>query len=518
MPNRPPDDEDPFVRSLREAGIRPLRPQRLRGGSPSHRRRVVLIGVALLVALLLFTPALAIRLSDWLWFREIGFERVFVTKIAAQWAIGLAAGALAFVVLYANARFALRGVDPDRETVHGYVGGIGALTAEMRGTIERKAATLALPWTAFLSVMMALAMAPQWITALQAINRTPFGRTDPVFGRDVGYYVFVLPAIETALGYAFSILVLSLLFVALPIHLIRAEIGWLEGRLVVRQRAQMHLAALAGVLLLVAALRIHFVRLPGLLFGDHGPLAGANYTDLHVRIPALHLLSIAALLGAALIGWGALRGRLVPVALRVVIAYAVISIGAGIIPALFQRLVVQPNELSRETPQIIHHIRATREAWGIDSVQQRDLEPDEQLDPAVIAANRATIDNVRLWDREPLLQTFGQIQSIRTYYDFVAVDDDRYQLDGELRQVMLSAREMNTAALPTRGFINEHLTYTHGMGVTLGPSNEVTPEGLPVLFIKDLPPVSSVDLSITRPQIYFGELSNDFVLAPSRPR
>jgi uncharacterized membrane protein (UPF0182 family) len=240
--------------------------------------------------------------------------------------------------------------------------------------------------------------------------------------------------------------------------------------------------------------------------------------DLHVRVPALNLLSLAALVGAALIGWGALRGKLVPVALRVVIAYMALSLLAALVPALVQRLVVQPNELARETPQIIHHIQATREAWGIDSVQQRDLQPDEQLGPAVIAANRATIDNVRLWDREPLLQTFGQIQSIRTYYDFVAVDDDRYRLGGELRQVMLSAREMNTSALPTRGFINEHLTYTHGMGVTLGPSNEVTPEGLPVLFIKDLPPVSSVDLAITRPQIYFGEISNDFVLAPSRQR
>jgi hypothetical protein len=186
------------------------------------------------------------------------------------------------------------------------------------------------------------------------------------------------------------------------------------------------------------------------------------------------------------------------------------------VPAAVQRLVVQPNELSRETPQIIHHIRGTREAWGLDSVEQRDLAPDERLTPALIAANRATIDNVRLWDREPLLQTFGQIQSIRTYYDFVAVDDDRYRLGGELRQVMLSAREMNTTALPTRGFINEHLTYTHGMGVALGPSNEVTPEGLPVLFIKDLPPVSSVELEITRPQIYYGEQSNEFVLAPSR--
>ena len=179
---------------------------------------------------------------------------------------------------------------------------------------------------------------------------------------------------------------------------------------------------------------------------------------------------------------------------------------------------MQPNELARETPQIVHHIKATRQAWGIDSVELREVGVEAHLTAQTIASNRATIDNVRLWDREPLLQTFGQIQSIRTYYDFVAVDDDRYHINGQLRQVMLSARELNTDALPTKGFINEHLTYTHGMGVTLGPSNEVTGEGLPVLFIKDLPPVSSVDVRVTRPQIYYGEQSNDFVLAPSQQR
>ncbi|HLS48089.1 MAG TPA: UPF0182 family protein, partial [Gemmatimonadales bacterium] len=509
-------DDDPFIRHLREAGIRPLRPRRGGGGRLSRRLLFMLAG--LIIVGLLFLPALAGRLSDWLWFREIGFERVFLTKIAAQWAIGLTAGAIALFFLYGNARFALAGLDRDHDTVVGYAGGLGGLSDEVRATLERKAAALALPWTAFLAVMGALSVTPGWITALQALHGTPFGRTDPVFGRDVSYYVFTLPAIEMALDFAFALLIVALVFVALPIYLVRAEIGSVGRRLSIRQRPQVHIALLAGVMLVVTALRIHYVRIPGLLFGDHAPLAGATYTDLHVRLPALHLLSVAALAGAALIAWGGFRGRLVPMAVRVVIGYLVVAIGAGAVPAIYQRLVVQPNELARETPQIINHIAATRAAWGIDSVVSRDLSPDATLTPEIIAANRATIDNVRLWDREPLLQTFGQIQSIRTYYDFITVDDDRYRLNGDLRQVMLSARELNTQALPTRGFINEHLTYTHGMGVTLGPSNEVTPEGLPVLFIKDLPPVSSVDLAITRPQIYYGERSNEFVLAPSGQR
>ena len=512
MPGQIPEDE--FERSLREAGIRPLHPRRPPGGL-TWQIRAVAAALVIVVVVFMLIPAAASHVTDWLWFREIGFERVFLTKLTAGWVLGLAAGLLAFLVLYGTARFALRGVDPDRAPLHGQVGGVGALSARVRAMIEHRTHALALPWTAFLALMLGLSMAPQWSTALQAIHATPFGRTDPVFGRDVGYYIFTLPAIEVAIGYAFALLFVSLLFVALPIHLARGEIGWHEGRMLLRPLAEGHLAVLAAALLVAMALETWFVRIPGLLFGAGMPLSGANYVDLHVRLPALRILSLAAAVGAVVIAWSGLRGRLVPVALRVLVAYAVLTVGAAAVPAMVQRLVVQPNELTRETPQIIHHIRGTREAWGLDSVEQRDLAPDARLTPQLIAANRATIDNVRLWDREPLLQTFGQIQSIRTYYDFVAVDDDRYRLGGELRQVMLSAREMNTEALPTRGFINEHLTYTHGMGVALGPSNEVTPEGLPVLFIKDLPPVSSIDLRITRPQIYYGERSNEFVLAPS---
>ena len=339
-----------------------------------------------------------------------------------------------------------------------------------------------------------------------------------VFGRDVGYYVFTLPAIELFTGLLFGLLVITMIVVVLPIHLVRGEIGRSATGISVGPRAQTHFAALAGSLLLVIAVRTYFVRIPGLLFGEHLPLTGASYVDLHTRLPAYYVLSIVAFVGALLIFWGGVRGRLVPMAVRVVLGYIVVSLLAAAIPAAYQRLVVQPNELARETPQILNHIRATRQAWGLEGITERELGIETRLTPQLVAANRATIDNVRLWDREPLLQTFGQIQSIRTYYDFLAVDDDRYQIGGQLRQVMLSAREMNTASLPTRGFINEHLTYTHGMGVTLGPSNAVTSEGLPVLFIKDLPPVSTIDLRITRPQIYYGEMSNDFVMAPSRQR
>ena len=186
--------------------------------------------------------------------------------------------------------------------------------------------------------------------------------------------------------------------------------------------------------------------------------------------------------------------------------------------ALMHRFVIAPNEQARETPFIEHNIKATRKAFALDNVEEREVSGDALLTRADIDANDATLGNVRLWDHEPLLQTFAQIQEIRTYYDFVSVHNDRYMIDGQYRQIMLSARELNSNSLPNRNWINERLTFTHGYGVTLGPVNQVTPEGLPVLFIKDLPPQSSVDLKIDEASIYYGQQSNDYVFVRTNAR
>jgi uncharacterized membrane protein (UPF0182 family) len=178
--------------------------------------------------------------------------------------------------------------------------------------------------------------------------------------------------------------------------------------------------------------------------------------------------------------------------------------------------VVDPTELTRETPFLAHHIELTRRAWGLDRVETRVLSGAATITLDDVRANAATIENVRLWDAEPLLQTLGQLQEIRTYYDFVALDDDRYWIDGRYRQVLLSPRELNPASLPTRTFINEHLTFTHGMGLALAPVNEATREGLPQLFVKDLPPRAVGDLAVTRPQIYYGELTSNHVFVDTR--
>ena len=477
-------------------------------------RRILTIGVVALVLLIIFGPVVARRATDFLWFREIGYERVFVTRIIAQWTLGAIAAIGAFAILYTNARIALRDI------AYAAISAIDRLREGPRSRAVqplRLAETLALPACLLFTALIAALAASQWRTLVQFFYRTPFGVTDPVFGRDVAYYVFTLPMLDTVLELVSLTVIVALGVIALPIYYARGDITARGWKTRVEPDAQRHLAVLLAALIATIGARVLLIEIPSLLHSTHGPLQGASYTDLHVRLPMLRVVGVLAILGAIPILVWAWRAQLVRGAVGTFAGYIVVRLLLlGVVPALFQRLVVQPNELARESPQIAHHIAATRTAWGIDSVERRELGSQRRLTLQDIEANQTTLSNVRLWDRAPLLQTYGQIQAIRTYYDFVAVDDDRYRIGGELRQVLLSARELNTAALPTRSFINEHLTFTHGMGLTLGPSNQVTAEGLPVLFIKDLPPSSTVDIPITQPRIYYGELSNEFVLAPSR--
>ena len=479
------------------------------------RPRLLLILAAVLLVVLV-TRTAAARLTDWLWFREVGFERVFLLQLVAQWTLGLLAGVGGFAILYGNARIALRGIEMVRESVQVLAEGGVAMRERF---LTRLAELLALPVAGFGALILALAAAAQWRTLVQFYYRTPFGDVDPIFGRDVAYYVFTLPTLELTLGMASTALLFTLVLLVVPIYVARGDIYLRGWRVQAQPSVSLHTAVLLALLLLVHSARLIFVSAPSLLFGTHGPLQGATLTDVSIVLPALRALGALLAVGSLVVLWYARQGRIVRSAAGVIGSYLVLSIiFTGLIPTAYQRLVVQPNELAREAPQIAHHIAATRKAWGLDKVERRELGGDQMLTAKDLEANRSTIENVRLWDRAPLLRTFGQLQSIRTYYEFVAVDDDRYMVNGALRHVLLSARELDAAALPTRTFVNEHLTFTHGMGLTMGPTNEVTPEGLPVLWVKDLPPASSIKLPISRPQIYFGEMASTFVLAPSRQR
>ena len=234
-------------------------------------------------------------------------------------------------------------------------------------------------------------------------------------------------------------------------------------------------------------------------------------------MPAAWVLVVVAALGMLLAGYQVTQERIWPLVTAFGLC-VLVSIGGAIYAAGLQRFVVAPNEQAREAPFIVHNIAATRDAFALQRVEERELSGDAALTRRDLDANAVTLSNVPLWDHQPLKDTFSQIQEIRTYYDFVSVDNDRYMINGEYRQIMLSARELNPDSLPNRNWINEHFTFTHGYGLTLGPVNQVTREGLPTLFIRDLPPVSTVDLPVTEPSLYFGELSNDHVFVKTKTK
>ncbi len=470
------------------------------------RRRVavwLLVGLGLLI---FFISPLVGLLAEWPWFSALGYERVFATRLVASFTLGVLAGGVAFAFLYANLRFAQRGIVPNPVVMPA-----SAQTPAV--DVTRLVRRLALPSALAFALFLALAVSTGWMPVLQFLHQTPFGVTDPVFGRDLAYYVFTLPIVTGVLAILTVLVTLSLLACG-ALYALRGDVVFYRRTVTIEPSARLHLALLIAAMFVLTALRIFFVRLPGTLYSTTGPLFGASFADLHGRLIGLRIAGVAAMLGAVLVLAGLRSKRPGRTALLAVASYFGVSLlGVVVYPAIVQKFVVAPNELSKETPQLRRHIDATRRAWGLDSVLVRDLSGEARLTERDIQANRPTIDNVRLWDRDPLLQTFGQLQEIRTYYDFVSVDDDRYVVDGRYRQVMLSPRELNSASLPTRTFINERLTFTHGMGLTLGPVNEVTEEGLPVLFIKDLPPASAVSLAVKRPEIYFGELTDNWVFA-----
>ncbi|TFG51437.1 MAG: UPF0182 family protein, partial [Gemmatimonadales bacterium] len=464
----------------------------------ARRRSVVFLGLALLVAAFLLLPALTRFLTEWWWFEEIGYQVVFTRQLATQAILFLGAGTLTAAFLYINLRVAQRGLVPHPILLR---------VDESVPAVNVPAALrkLTLPVVIGLALLSGLAVSSVWETVLQAMYTTPFGITDPAFGRDVGWYVFLLPAISATLGFLSGLTTLSL-FILVPLYFVRGDIILRPRTIRFEPSAGLHLAVLIAAMLLLTALELWLVDAPGLLYSTTGPLVGASYADMHAALPAIRVTAVLALLASVLVIIGGMRGQLARYGILAVGGYfAAAVLGRGVYPGAIQKFVVAPTELTRETPFLRFHIAATREAWGIDSIDTRELDGEANLTLSDIRDNASTIENVRLWDRAPLLQTFGQLQEIRTYYDFVSVDDDRYMIDGKYRQVLLSPRELNVASLPTRTFINEHLTFTHGMGLTLSPVNQVTVEGLPVLFIRDLPPVSDVSLKVTRPQIYFGE-------------
>jgi uncharacterized protein len=468
-------------------------------------------GLWVLLAVVLMTAGgQAVPLyTDWLWFNEVGFTQVFTTRLTLNGWLFLGLGGAVFLFLFANLSLAARTAPPDvyweLEDQLGLPG---------RAILEPLIRRLLLPVVAVIALLSGARGAAAWDTVLTFVNATPFGRVDPLFGRDLGFYFFGIPFWRLIHGWA-TALVLGTIVLTAAVYVLQRSLVLTARGPRLASAARLHLLALGALFLVLRAIGFWLDRFD-LLFSPRGVVFGASYTDVNANLPILGWLAVLALACAAACvvqmvrtGW-----RFLVAGLVVLVAFWIL--GLGVYPGLLQRFRVTPNELAAERPYIEHNIRMTREAYLLDHVAEKEFAAEENLTPAALDRNNLTIKNIRLWDHGPLLITYGKLQEIRTYYKFRDVDVDRYTVNGEYRQVMLSARELSYKDLPSRGWINERLTYTHGYGLVASPVNRISAEGLPEFFLKDIPPAGTGLPKVTRPEIYYGELGNDYVLVRTR--
>ena len=474
------------------------------------QRPVRVLALAVLALLFFAGPSLVQFYTDWLWFGEVGYQQVFLTMLRAQGALFTIAFVISTVWLAANLRIALATVSDLRPVFTTREG----LDVPMPGRQQLR--TIVSGLAAAVSVVVALYASSQWETWLAWRNAVPFGQADPILGRDAGFYVFSLPFFEFVRGLAQGLVLLAALGAG-ALYFVSGSLTSRFGALPwMTPGARRHLSLLAAVFLVLLAFGAWLGQAERLI-QPSGVIYGPGYADVNGRMPAALLLAAACAIGAALAALQAFTPRNWPIPAAVAL-YLVIAIGGEVYGTALQRFVVTPNEQTRESPFIQYNIDATRRAFGLNEVETRELSGDALLTREDVTRNATTIENVRLWDHQPLLDTFGQLQVIRTYYDFSSVDNDRYRIGGSLRQIMLSPRELNTASLPNRTWVNDRLTFTHGYGLTLGPVNQVTEEGLPVLYVGNLPLETTADLPISEPSLYFGELSNDYVVVRTATR
>ena len=461
--------------------------------------------IFLLILILLLSGNVVSLYVDWLWFSEIQQLPIFLITLFAQAKLGIFMGFLFSVVLlisliWANRfRFAAKWHRTEKW-----------LDLPLRTQIDPHLSKLITILALLLGFFVGLSASSQWENYLLFSNPSNFGLSDSVFGKDFGFYVFRIPFLSYLQAWGMNLLILVALL-TMVIYFYHGGLGLTQKGLFIDPSPKKHLLLLAGLILIIKGAGFRLAAYD-LLYTTRGIVTGAIYSDIHARIPVLNLLAVLSFLaGIVVMISGTRRGWKVPVT-TVIILLTLSLLGNSLYPNLLHRFRVQPNEIVLERPYIVENIKATRFAFGLDHVEVKEFPAEDNLTAELLAENNATIRNVRLWDHRPLLSTYRQLQQIRSYYDFVDVDNDRYKINGEYRQVMLSPRELSYQNLPGgTNWINEHLTYTHGYGLALGPVNRITKEGLPEFMIQDIPPKSTVDINITRPELYYNELANDYV-------
>ena len=455
-------------------------------------------------------------LVDWMWFSAIGYSQVFWTTIGAKAAVFSVVFTATAIVLWINARLAL-GLARQRSRLPNAF--LSASAAALAPPDPLEFLRDRVPWpsaiaagSGLLALFVAWGEVGNWSTLLQFLYQVPYGSNDPLYGNDIGFYFFSLPTLLAAKNWSLLILFMAALFAGL-IYWVHGDIEYQPQRRSISPTAIAHGSALLGLLFALKAWSYGLDRYL-LLFGDNGVVVGAGYTDIHVQLPVLWLL-IALSLVAAFAAWaniGVRTYRLPTTAMVMLFGSALLL--SGIVPGLFQRFFVRPNELERERPYIGRNIALTREAYNLNQIAPKPFPAEQNLTFGTIEANKATIDNIRLWDWQPLADTYAQLQEIRTYYKLSNLDVDRYWLGGTYQSVMLSARELNTSLLPANAqtWVNHHILFTHGNGTVMSPVTRKSGEGLPLLYLHDIPPVADGGPAIREPRIYYGLQTEDYVI------
>ncbi len=445
-------------------------------------------------------------LTEVWWFDAVGFTQVFWTRLTWQILIWVVTLVVYLLFLWGNFLLARRKArQPNFRLVINTSWGIDS----------RKAVNYAMLFLiSLMALIAATASIHSWETVLKYLHPSQFGSSDPLFEQDIGFYVFRLPLYESICNWLWGLLISAAIISILTYSFNRALAGTRSSKTGMRisKTAKIHLSLLSAAIALLVAWSFWLARYH-LLYSSAGVVFGAGYTDVHAKLLAYQLLSMLAVLVAVLliisIGQPGLALPLNGIGLFLV---ALVLVN-NLYPWFIQQFIVNPNELVKEKPYIEHNIKFTQAAYHLDDVQRQNYAAEAQLDRQSLANNQSTIDNVRLWDYRPLLSTYRQLQEIRLYYKFRDVDVDRYHLNGDYQQVMLSGRELAFERVPQEAqtWVNQRLKYTHGYGLVMSPVNRSTVDGLPELYLKNIPPVSQVDLQVSQPAIYYGEETNNYI-------
>ena len=446
--------------------------------------------------------AIATFFTNYLWFDAVDLNSVWLKILLTKSALVAATSLLAFVFIFINLRLAVRAT-PVMDIFESFES--QDPLSRFREFVNERFLKYRLWGALGLSLFLGAGASQLWEQVLLFINQQSFGVTDPIFQTDISSYVFGLPLYRLFVSWGFQLVIFTS-FIIVLFFIATGALQLRPGRLPeVSSGAKAHLSVL---LAFIAVLKAFAYRLDSmeLLYSPRGKVFGASYTDVVAHLPALNLLILISLFGAVLLLVNIKRrGWLLP-ATAISLWLAVSIIVGGVVPAAIQRFRVLPDELNKELPYVENHINYTRLAYGLDNIEEKSFEASPNLSDDDIADNAQTVDNIRLWDPTVLAETYSQLQEIRAYYALDEVDVDRYEINGELTQVMVSARELDQTNLPAVGWVNERLQYTHGYGVVFSPANNVASQGQPDFYVKGVPATTTVsELEVEQPRIYFGE-------------